>query len=48
MLKAIKIRIYPNSSQKVEMNKLIGCARFAFNFCLGLKIEKYQKEEKSL
>ena len=48
MLKAIKIRVYPNSSQKIEMNKLIGCARFAFNFCLGLKIEKYQKEEKSL
>ena len=48
MLKAIKIRIYPNLYQKVEMNKLIGCARFAFNFCLGLKIEKYEKEEKSL
>ena len=48
MLKAIKIRLYPNKNQEVYINKLLGCYRFTFNKCLELKKNKYTEENISL
>lgn len=48
MLKAIKIRIYPNKTQTTQINKLLGCYRFVYNNCLTLKINKYKEDKTSL
>jgi putative transposase len=48
MLKAIKIRLYPTTSQTEEMNKLLGSCRFVYNYCLALKIDSYKKDKISL
>jgi putative transposase len=45
MLKAIKIRIYPDNNQKVYIAKLLGSCRFVYNNCLAYKIEKYNNEK---
>lgn len=44
MLKAIKIRLYPTSSQEEYISKLLGSYRFVYNQCLSLKIQKYNEE----
>jgi putative transposase len=44
MLKAIKIRLYPNNGQEIYINKLLGCYRFVYNKCLDIKIKKYTEE----
>jgi len=41
MLKAIKIRLYPNKDQIIYMNKLLGCSRFVYNQCLTYKSQEY-------
>ena len=43
MLRAIKIRLYPNREQATMINKLLGCYRFVYNQCLNRKIESYKK-----
>lgn len=48
MLKAIKIRIYPNKTQTTQINKLLGCYRVVYNNCLTLKINKYKEDKTSL
>ena len=48
MLKAIKIRLYPNKEQEVYITKLLGSYRFVYNQCLALKKEKYINEKISL
>ena len=48
MLKAIKIRLYPNNLQEIYINKLLGCYRLVFNLCLNKKIEEYNLNKKSL
>jgi len=45
MLKAVKIRLYPNQQQEEYINKLLGCYRFVYNQCLALKKEKYNNEK---
>jgi putative transposase len=47
MLRAIKIRLYPNKTQEVQINKLLGCYRVVYNQCLARKIESYKIEKKS-
>lgn len=47
MLRAIKIRLYPNKEQATMINKLLGCYRFVYNQCLNRKIESYKNEGKS-
>ena len=44
MLKAIKIRIYPNNEQVAYINKQLGCCRFVYNQCLAYRKESYEKE----
>lgn len=47
MLKALKIRIYPNNTQAIRINKLLGCYRFVYNQCLEKKISSYKENETS-
>lgn len=47
MLKAIKIRLYPNKEQTTLINKLLGCCRVVYNQCLSRKIESYKNDGKS-
>ena len=42
MLKTIKIRLYPNKTQAIQFNKLLGCYRVVYNQCLNRKIESYK------
>ena len=37
MLRAIKIRLYPNKEQELKLNKVLGCYRFVYNHMLALK-----------
>jgi putative transposase len=48
MLKAYKYRIYPNDEQVTLIRKHIGSCRFIYNQSLQQKIERYQKEKKTL
>ena len=47
MLRAIKIRLYPNKEQATMINKLLGCYRVVYNQCLNRKIESYKNDGKS-
>lgn len=47
MLRAIRIRLYPNKEQSTMMNKLLGCYRVVYNQCLSRKIESYKNGGKS-
>lgn len=48
MLRAIKIRLYPNKQQAQAFNKLLGCYRFVYNQMLALKQKEYSENKKSL
>lgn len=48
ILKAYKYRIYPNSEQKVLLEKHFGCARFVFNWALAAQQKYYEENKKSL
>jgi len=47
MLRAVKIRLYPNKEQATMINKLLGCYRVVYNQCLNRKIESYKNYGKS-
>jgi len=42
ILKAYKIRIYPNQNQKQYFEKCFGAARFVYNTVLAYKIDSYK------
>ena len=46
--RAVKIRIYPNAEQRVQIEKTIGCSRFIYNYMLADKMEHCKKEKKML
>ena len=46
--RAVKIRIYPNAEQRVQIEKTIGCSRFIYNCMLADIMEHYKKEKKML
>ena len=48
MLRAIKIRLYPNKTQEQTLNKLLGCYRFVYNQMLALKQEAYKADKTNL
>ncbi len=48
MLKALKIRLYPNKHQENYMLSLLGSYRFVYNQCLNLKKTKYVEEGKNI
>ena len=37
MLRAIKIRLYPNKTQEQTLNKVLGCYRFVYNKIVAQK-----------
>ena len=41
MLRAIKVRLYPNKEQEIYINKLLGSSRFVYNQSLNKKINDY-------
>ena len=45
MLRAIKIRLYPNVTQAIQINKLLGCYRVVYNQCLARKIKSYEENK---
>ena len=48
MLRAIKIRLYPNNEQEQTLNKTLGCYRFIYNHMLALKQEAYKRDKTNL
>ena len=47
MLRAVKIRLYPNREQATQINKLLGCYRVVYNQCLQRKIDSYKENNVS-
>ena len=47
MLRAVKIRLYPNKTQTEQFNKLLGCYRVVYNQCLARKINSYKENKVS-
>jgi putative transposase len=45
MLKAIKIRLYPNNNQEIYISKLLGSYRYIYNNCLNKKINTYKENK---
>lgn len=43
MLRAVKIRLYPNATQATQINRLLGCYRVVYNQCLNRKIQSYEE-----
>lgn len=43
-----KFRIYPTTSQRQQIQKTFGCARFVFNHYLAERIETYKNNKKCL
>ena len=48
ILRAIKIRLYPNNTQKQTLNKVLGCYRFVYNQMLALKQNVYNENKTNL
>lgn len=48
MLKAIKIRLYPNDNQIDYINNQLGCCRFVYNQCLDYRKSSYEKDKSSI
>ena len=48
IVRAIKIRLYPNKTQEQTLNKVLGCYRFVYNQTLALKQESYNKDKTNL
>ena len=45
MLRAIKVRLYPNKQQEQAVNNVLGCYRFVYNHMLALKQESYKSDK---
>ena len=48
MLRAIKIRLYPNKTQEQVLNSVLGCYRFVYNYMLARKQEAYKTDKTNL
>ena len=48
MLRAIKVRLYPNKQQGQALNKVLGCYRFVYNHMLARKQEAYNTDKTNL
>ena len=48
MLRAIKIRLYPNKEQELKLNRVLGCYRIVYNQTLARKKQEYTDNKKSL
>ena len=48
MLRAVKVRLYPNKPQEQTLNKVLGCYRFVYNQVLALKQNAYKVDKTNL
>ena len=48
MLRAVKIRIYPNRQQQEKLSQVMGSCRWWWNYALNLSIETYKQTGKGL
>ena len=48
MLKALKVRLYPNVEQVNYISNLLGSYRFVYNQCLDKKIKAYTNDKVNL
>ena len=48
MLRAIKVRLYPNKKQEQELNKVLGAYRFVYNQMLAKRQSAYETDKTSL
>lgn len=48
MLRAVKIRLYPNKTQEQLLNSTLGCYRFVYNYVLARKQEAYETDKTNL
>lgn len=48
MLRAIKVRLYPNTQQEQAINELLGSYRVVYNQTLALKQEAYKLNKTNL
>lgn len=48
MLRAIKVRLYPNKAQEQELNKVLGAYRFVYNHMLDKKKTAYETDKTNL
>ena len=48
MLRALKIRLYPNKEQEQTLNKVLGCYRFVYNQALAQKKTAYDTDKTTL
>lgn len=48
MLRAIKVRLYPNKQQEQTINELLGCYRFVYNQTLAYKQKEYEESKITL
>ena len=46
--RAYKYRFYPSSDQAEQLARTFGCCRFVFNHFLGLRVEKWREEKRSV
>jgi putative transposase len=48
MLRAIKLRLYPNKTQEQTLQKVLGCYRFVYNHMLARKQEAYNSDKTNI
>ncbi len=48
MLKAVKVRLYPDRKQRIHLAQSFGCARWYWNYALALTQQTYQETGKGL
>ena len=48
MLRAIKVRLYPNKAQEQTLQKVLGCYRFVYNHMLARKQDAYKSDKTNL
>lgn len=48
ILRAVKIRLYPNKEQEQTLNKVLGCDRFVYNQMLARKQETYNTDKTNI
>lgn len=48
MLKAVKVRLYPNEEQRGYISRLLGCCRLVYNECLSYRKSEYEDNGNSV
>ena len=48
MIKAFKVRIYPNKTQEELLQKTFGCTRYVYNYFLDRRMSVYKESKESL